>query len=150
MRLTPRGTYYPPLDPSVLASVRAIGRAVAGSRLPVFALATMLVSRCTDPRHRKAIGSFGDLALALAYLGALDVSPGYALALRDLLPRLTPAGLDALGDLLTLASGAEFVDTVLDAERMQRAGMLTEPWFFEVSGSKIRVGAFVVQAKAEA
>lgn len=150
MRLTPRGYYYPPLDPNVLASVRAIGRAVAGSRLPVFALATMLVSRCTDPRHRKAIGSFGDLALALAYFGALDVTPGHSLALRDLLPRLTPAALDALDDLLALAPGQSFVTTALDAERMQRAGLLAAPWFFEVSGTKIRVGAFVVSTNAEA
>lgn len=127
MRLTPRGTYYPPLNETALASVRAIGGAVAGSKIPAFALASMLITRNTDPRHRKAIGSFGDLALALAYFGSLDAAPAHALALREILPRLTPAALDALDDLLAKAPGANFVETTLDAELMQRAGMLSAP-----------------------
>jgi hypothetical protein len=148
MRITPRGTYYPALNETALANVTAIGRGVAGSKIPVFALASMLVARCTDPRHRTAIGSFGDLALALAYFGALN-APN-ATALRSTLSRLTPAALDALDDLLALAPGSAFVSNVLDAERMQRAGMLSAPWFFEVVGTRVRIGAIVTTPTANA
>lgn len=130
LRVGEIGDVARPLTEKRVRALTPIAERVLAQKLPTLSLLSVLVEalragRCPE-RGRAASRTLGPLLAAFIVLVALDVrAESSRRRLHAALRALEPVSLDALEDLLSAFPVAR---TLIEAERMHRAGLLTEDW----------------------